>query len=583
MSHLTFAPDIQKANSDEFDVTFKDPVRIGSLTLLTTKVCLEPKEAPKAGTYAARIAPYGGIIASKQLSIEVPAAPEARVSDVVGKEISTAQPLTITLSAPDTLHEYIFKTAEASTRCSQANAELSCDIPALNLAQGSTYTAALHQTYKGTDKKLLEGEFQTLLPLVLKEATIADGQTIYTAPTEAIYTFDRTVVEADASLVKITGDTTENIPVTKEMTGQTVKVKFDTLARESQYRLELKQAIADNGSSLTGPVAATFTMSGGPKVSGVSVGAHSVSRSARILVTFDQPIDSSVDVTQFARIEGVTGSVKRYSDAQLAFTIQGGDCTAFKLVVDKGMKSGSNGEVAKEAWAFTSRTICGYSWTIGASVKGRAITAYSFGSGSKTILFTGGIHGSEPSGTTTMKAWVEYLQAYGNTIPADKRVVIVPNTNPDGIAAGSRYNANNVNLGRNFPTKNWSASIETSSGVHPTGGGTKPGSEPEAAALIALTRQLKPRLEVSYHAKGRLVGANKFADSVAIGNIYSSTVGYKTMYYNAEDVMGYAMTGEYEDWMGEEMNIPAILIELPSASGNYLSSQLAALKKILAV
>jgi protein MpaA len=179
-----------------------------------------------------------------------------------------------------------------------------------------------------------------------------------------------------------------------------------------------------------------------------------------------------------------------------------------------------------------------------------------------------------------MQALVQYLQANGNTIPGDTRVVVVPNTNPDGIAAGSRNNSRNVNVDRNFPTANWSASIETASGTLPTGGGTSPGSEPEAAALIALVRQLKPRLSVSYHAQGRLVGANKFADSVTIGDVYSSTVGYKTMYYNAEAVMGYPMTGEFEDWMGEEMNIPAILIELPTASGNYLNAQLPAIKKM---
>ena len=55
------------------------------------------------------------------------------------------------------------------------------------------------------------------------------------------------------------------------------------------------------------------------------------------------------------------------------------------------------------------------------------------------------------------------------------------------------------------------------------------------------------------------------------------------MFYNAEAVMGYEMTGEYEDWMGEEMGTPAILIELPSYSGNYLNSQLTALLRMLTV
>jgi hypothetical protein len=182
-----------------------------------------------------------------------------------------------------------------------------------------------------------------------------------------------------------------------------------------------------------------------------------------------------------------------------------------------------------------------------------------------------------------MQAWVDYLYANGYKIPADKRVVVVPNTNPDGIASGSRNNVNNVNLGRNFPTSNWKADIETASGLLVNGGGKGAGSEPETAALIKLTRQLRPRLEVSFHAQGSLVGANKFSDSVAIGDIYAKLVGYKTMFYNAEAVMGYPMTGEYEDWMGEEMNIPAILIELPRTSGNYLTSQLDALVRMLSV
>jgi hypothetical protein len=63
--------------------------------------------------------------------------------------------------------------------------------------------------------------------------------------------------------------------------------------------------------------------------------------------------------------------------------------------------------------------------------------------------------------------------------------------------------------------------------------------------------------------------------------VYAQTVGYGTMYGMAEEVMGYPITGEYEDWMGEELGSAAILIELPTPNGNYLGSQLAAIKKML--
>ncbi len=580
---LVIAPDLQKINSPDFEATLTDTVRVANVNLFSTKVCVEPKTTPRAGAFAATISPFGGFVASKKIVVNVPEAPVARSSDIVGKTISASKPLKIKLTAPDVVHQYTLKVADKEGECTQASAELSCDVAALGLAHGAAYTASLHQTYKGEDKKVLEGKLETLQPLGMTASSVANSQTIFDKPTALSLTFDQPIENGEIKLVKLVGEATEEVPTTQKAEGATLTVAFKELPRESTYRLEVAQATGKNGSSLAAPVSITFATSGGPKVTSVSVGANSVSRTARIIVTFDQPIDASIDMAKIARAEGVAAAVKKQSDTQLSFAIQGGDCTAFNLIIDKGIKSASNGETSKDAWKFSSRTICGYSWNIGASVKGRAITAHSFGSGSSVLLFTGGMHGSEPSGYTTMQAFAQYLQANGDIVPAGKRVVIVPNTSPDGIAAGSRNNSRNVNIDRNFPTKNWKAAIETSSGVLPTGGGTSAGSEPETAALMALTRQLRPRLEVSFHAKGSLVGANKFGDSVAIGNIYAKTVGYKTMYYDAEAVMGYPMTGEYEDWMGEEMNIPAILIELPGASGNYFNAQLNALKKMLAV
>ncbi len=584
---LVLAPDVQKVSSSEFDVRLDGAVRLGNITLATTQMCFEPKQSPSQGVYTAAIAPFGGLYASKQFAVEVPASPVVKASEISGKTISPTQPLNLKLTSPDIIHSYELEIANKQTVCTQSKAELSCDIERLDLAHGAEYTAAVYQEFKDQKTKIAEGDIETLLPLLLSSASVSGDQVLYDAPTSFALTFDRPVARAEVTLTQVSGTEGSAGAASKEITttsttdGQTVTVAFDALNREEKYQLIVNDAVADNGSSIAEPIVIPFSTSGGPKVSSVSVGAHSVARNARIIVTFDQPIDESVDIAALARVAGVAGSVSRQSATQLAFSIQGGDCTAFGLEVDKGVKSGSNGELSKEAWKFNARTICGSSWVIGSSVQGRAMYAYSFGSGPTTVLFTGGIHGSERSAQQTMQAWVAHLQAYGDIVPAGKRVVIVPNTNPDGIAAGTRNNSRNVNLGRNFPTANWSASIETASGTLPTGGGTSPGSEPETAALISLTRQLKPRLSVSFHAQGRLVGANKFADSVAIGTTYANMVGYQTMFYNAEAVMGYAMTGEMEDWMGEEMGIPAILIELPSPSGNYLSSQLAALKKMM--
>jgi len=207
--------------------------------------------------------------------------------------------------------------------------------------------------------------------------------------------------------------------------------------------------------------------------------------------------------------------------------------------------------------------------------------AYIFGSGSTTILFTGGIHGNELSGSYLMHDWISYLDSNAEAIPTDKKIVVVPDVNPDGLATSSRYNSNNVNIDRNFPSANWTADIDSSSGLVVGGGGASAMSEPETKALANLTTTLQPRLEVSFHAQGSLVGANQRGDSVSIGNLYASSVGYSSMIGHAEETMGYTITGEYEEWAGEQYGTPAILIELPSATGRYFWAHQSTLWKMV--
>ncbi len=581
---LVLLPSLQSKKSETFDVTIKDELKIGSFAYAATKVCVTPKQAPETGKYNASIGLLGGWFAAKQFAVEVANPPEARTSDIVGKMISTALPLQVKLSSPDTIHSYEIAIADKQTDCKTEESLVSCDIAQLQLSPGSEYTATLYRSFNESNKtKVLEGKVETLLPIKMQSSSLTEGKIVYDMPKEFSFVFDKPVESADFTVERKNGETTEKVAAEARFEDKTLFVTLAAdLPRKAEFNITIKQAIADNGSSLEAPISVNFATSGGPKPASISVGTTGVPQSAQIIVTLDQPIKEGVDINKFARVEGVSGSVKQRSPTELVYSIQGGLCVAFSLILDKGLESGSNKEVS-EAWKFEARTICGTSSVIGYSTKGRAIMAYYFGNGGTTILFTGGIHGTEGSSYTTMQAWVTHLMSNGYKIPADKRVVIVPNVNPDGIAAGTRNSATNVNLGRNFPTANWKADIETTSGILKNGGGTSAASEPETKALIALTKQLQPRLEVSFHSQGRLVGANKFGDSVSVGATYAGLVGYQTMFYDAEAVMGYPMTGEYEDWMGESMGTPAILIELPSHSGNYLSSQLNALMRMLTI
>jgi hypothetical protein len=581
---LTLLPSSQTSTSDAFDVSINKELKIGSWAYAATEVCMTPKQAPKVGEYKASTGLLGGWFMGKSYAIEVGEAPVARKSDIIDKTISTALPMNITLSQADTVHTYRLAVADKTSNCTTKQSQLVCNVADLGLKPGSEYTASLLRSFQNKDAAtVVEGRLITLLPIALQSSSLSEAKVVYDMPKEFSFTFDKPVESSEVLLQQKNGEQRQTIETSTRQEGQNLIVTTDAdLARKAEYVVTLQQVVAEGGNSLDAPLSINFSTSGGPKPAAVSVGSTGVAQAAKIVVTLDQPVKEGTDVSKFAKVEGIGGSVALRSPTELIFSIQGGLCQAFSLVLQKGLPSGSNPEVS-DAWKFDGRTICGTSAVIGSSSKGRPIVAHYFGNGKTTILFTGAIHGSEKSSYTTMQAWVDYLMSNGYKIPADKRVVIVPNTNPDGVAAGSRNSATNVNLGRNFPTINWKADIETASGLLINGGGTSAGSEPEAKALISLTRQLRPRLEISYHAQGRLVGANKFGDSVSIGNTYASIVGYRTMFTDAEAVMGYPMTGEYEDWMGESMGIPAILIELPSHNGNYLNTQLNAMMHTLSV
>lgn len=584
IGQLVLFPGIQTTKSDTFEIKIKDEQKIGSFAYAATKVCAEPKEAPKNGNYTASVGLFGGWFAAKQFAVKVADPPKALANSVIGNTISAALPVKIDLTSADAIHEYSLAVAENKTDCKNENTQLVCDVAPLKLSPGNTYDIALTRSFNGEDStKIAEGGVETLLPIVLQDSSLPEAKVIYDTSKEFTFVFDHPLKEASVKLTQKEGEGVKDVTVSSKTNANTLTVTVpQDLPRKASFILTLNQVVAEEGNSLEAPFVVNFSTSGGPKPTEVSVGGSGVPQSAKIIVTLDQPIKEDVDVAQFAKITGINGSVARQGEAQLAFTVQGGLCQNFSLVIEKGMASAVNSELS-EAWKFDSRTICGSTRVIGYSVQGRPIIAYYFGNGSNTTLFTGGIHGEERSAQQTMQAFADHMMNGGSKIPDGRQVVVVPNTNPDGIAANKRNNARNVNVDRNFPSSNWAADIDTASGRITNGGGTSPGSEPEAAALISLTRQLKPRLSISFHAQGRLVGANQIGMSVNAGNIYASTVGYGTMYGTAEEVMGYPITGEYEDWMGEEMGIAAILIELPTRNGNYLSSQLTAINKMLSL
>jgi N-acetylmuramoyl-L-alanine amidase len=132
--------------------------------------------------------------------------------------------------------------------------------------------------------------------------------------------------------------------------------------------------------------------------------------------------------------------------------------------------------------------------TIGRSEQGRPIRALRVGSARARVkvMVVGTVHGNEQAG----RAVVARLRAARP--PRGTALWLVDDGNPDGTAAGTRHNANGVDLNRNFPYR-W----QHQDGVYESGPG--PASEAETQALQRFIERERPRVTLWYHQALRMV------------------------------------------------------------------------------
>jgi len=217
---------------------------------------------------------------------------------------------------------------------------------------------------------------------------------------------------------------------------------------------------------------------------------------------------------------------------------------------------------------------------IGKSAEGRDIMAYTYGEGGKEIAFVGGVHGGYSWNTVLAAREIkEYFEANQEKIPTGLKVTVIPLLNPDGLnkvvgtigefdagdvpqgeeTVPGRFNANNVDLNRNFDC-NWQ---ETSTWRNQkVNAGTKPFSEPEAQAFRDYVNQAKPVAVVFYFSAAGGVFSSScqggiLPETKELTSLYAKAAGYPA--YGEFDF--YDISGDAVNWLAKE-GIPGISVLL---------------------
>lgn len=577
---LTILPDVHKVSGQsDFSIKHRSTLSIGGLNIASLQSCFSAKEIPKEGSQRVVTAPFGGWFAKRNFAIIVGEPPTIDAS-VLSDPLPTARALTVQLSQPDVIFEYKMVIGEESTDCEPQNDKsLACDIPALGLDQGKEYTAIIDRMFNGQKvDTVIQQKIKTLVATSVKKTSITNDQTIYSKPKQLSVQFDKPIIDLNVTLTMADGDKQTEIPTVAELDSDSVEVTFsEELQRGKKYTASITDLEAVDGSTLADPYNLTFSTSLGPKVTAVSSGATGVGLSATIVLTFDQALDTS-QVASNVVTTGTLSATAVLSSNSISLTYTGANkCTDYTVNVKKGLLSQYDIPSVQD-WSYSFRTICHSTSVIGYSVQKRPIIAYTFGSGSKTILYTGTIHGDEYGATALMYAWIDELEANARDIPSGRKVVVVPEINPDGAILGQRYNAHTVDLNRNFDTSDWKKDVVTPANQPlPGGGGSSPMSEPETQAIVAFTRSLQPRLTMSFHGAAGYAIGNLGGDSMQLAAKYSALTGYSDQTGKSDTAFSYAITGTYDDWIREELGLPSVLIELTSNSNSEFYQNRAAL------
>ena len=183
------------------------------------------------------------------------------------------------------------------------------------------------------------------------------------------------------------------------------------------------------------------------------------------------------------------------------------------------------------------------------------------------LLVLASIHGEESETTFLLS---RSLRMLGN-VPAHVACILA--ANPDGVLRGTRCNARDVDLNRNFPTESWTGGKTLSRWVLESKretaleSGDFPASEPETRALVELIKKQQIKKIIALHSPIGVVDADmrtplSQAMERVFGLPWQSGVGYPTP----------GSLGTF----AREKGIECVTVELPREAPEVLAARYAA-------
>lgn len=572
-----------QAGGDKYAVTARGGWSVGGQQITATSLCVSPTVAPaENASDMVAYAPWGGWFARLRYHVETGNHPTVTAS-VLNKPLPVSRPLTLPLSEPDVTFSYQIEAGGKKAPCKLDDGQLTCDVPALTLEQGSKYTASLEKYFEGQAvSDVITTEIETLSPLSITKTSIEKDSMVYDKPKVVEFTTDKAIKQAKVSVWRIDGEAPVELEASTTFENHTFTVTVaEELPRQATIGLKATALEATDGSTpLETDYILSFKTSGGPRVTGTNVGTTGVALGSQIVVTFDQELKADQDIAPLIATSGGVAYQARRGNQLIFTTNAAARCADITITIKPDIKS-PHDISGQSAWQYKGRMRCHTIRTIGYSSQGRAIAAYHFGDSGPVVLYTGAIHGNEVSTKSLMDRWIQELEANPAKIPGGKRVIIVPTINPDGLARGSRVNARNVDLNRNFGTGDWRKDIQHTNGTSfPGGGGDAAMSEPETRAIAGFVAQQRPELVVSYHSIGGMVISNQGGQANARAGQYSRLSGYRLSSGDSGE-FGYQITGTADDYYRERLGVPSILIELGSHSYHQFERNQAAMWTML--